>query len=96
MLFGTGVRNKLAMPYLTADADIRIGDVLISSGMGGRFPTGYPVATVTDVKQQASDEFLTINTLPVTQLDHGREVLLIWPEVARKQNVKGLLGGSDE
>jgi rod shape-determining protein MreC len=83
VLFGTGVRNRLAMPYLTADADILIGDLLISSGMGGRFPTGYPVATVTDVKQQPSDEFLTINTLPVTQLDHGREVLLIWPEVVR-------------
>lgn len=80
VLFGTGVRNRLSLPYLTADADIRIGDLLISSGMGGRFPTGYPVATVTDVKQEPSDEFLTINTLPVTQLDHGREVLLIWPE----------------
>ena len=75
VLFGTGVRNKLALPYMTADADIRIGDLLISSGMGGRFPTGYPVATVTEVLQQPSDEFLTINTLPVTQLDHGREVL---------------------
>jgi len=89
VLFGTGVRNKLAMPYLTADADIRVGDLLISSGMGGRFPTGYPVATVTNVKQKPSDEFLTITTLPVTQLDHGREVLLIWPEVVsgRKKDV---------
>ena len=84
VLFGTGVRNKLSLPYLTADADIRIGDVLISSGMGGRFPTGYPVATVTEIKQEPSDEFLTINTLPVTQLDHGREVLLIWPEIAKE------------
>ncbi len=81
VLFGTGVRNKLSLPYLTADADIRTGDLLITSGMGGRFPTGYPVATVTDVRQEPSDEFLTITTLPVTQLDHGREVLLIWPEI---------------
>ena len=87
VLFGTGVRNKLAMPYLTADADIRVGDLLISSGMGGRFPTGYPVATVTEVIQQPSDEFLTIKTLPVTQLDHGREVLLIWPETTKEQRV---------
>ena len=84
ILYGTGVRNKLSLPYLTADADIRIGDVLISSGMGGRFPTGYPVATVIEIKQEPSDEFLTINTLPVTQLDHGREVLLIWPEIAKE------------
>jgi len=96
VLFGTGVRNRLAMPYMTADADIRIGDVLISSGMGGRFPTGYPVATVTDVKQQPSDEFLSINTLPVTQLDHGREVLLIWPEVSRTRKDKILQELVDE
>jgi len=96
VLFGTGVRNRLDMPYLTADADIRVGDVLISSGMGGRFPTGYPVATVTDVKQNPSDEFLTINTLPVTQLDHGREVLLIWPEVARNRKDKILRELVDE
>jgi rod shape-determining protein MreC len=86
VLFGTGVRNNLSLPYLTADADISVGDVLISSGMGGRFPTGYPVATVTKIKQQPSDEFLTINTLPVTQLDHGREVLLIWPDIKNKIN----------
>lgn len=96
VLFGTGVRNKLAMPYLTADADIRVGDVLISSGMGGRFPTGYPVATVTEVRQDPSDEFLTINTLPVTQLDHGREVLLIWPESTKDQAVPELENLTDE
>jgi len=96
VLFGTGVRNRLTMPYLTADADIRVGDLLISSGMGGRFPTGYPVATVTDVKQEPSDEFLTINTLPVTQLDHGREVLLIWPEVTSTRKDKILQELVDE
>lgn len=96
VLFGTGVRNKLAMPYLTADADIRVGDLLISSGMGGRFPTGYPVATVTQVRQDPSDEFLTINTLPVTQLDHGREVLLIWPESTKDQAVPELENLTDE
>ncbi|GMR06149.1 MAG: rod shape-determining protein MreC [Gammaproteobacteria bacterium] len=96
VLFGTGVRNRLAMPYLTADADIRIGDLLITSGMGGRFPTGYPVATVTDVKQEPSDEFLTINTLPVTQLDHGREVLLIWPGIAETRKDKVLQEWDDE
>ena len=87
VLFGTGVRNKLSLPYLTADADIKIGDVLISSGMGGRFPTGYPVATVTEIRQEPSDEFLTRNALPVTQLDHGREVLLIWPGIAKEKAV---------
>ena len=84
------------MPYLTADADILVGDLLISSGMGGRFPTGYPVATVTEVRQDPSDEFLTINTLPVTQLDHGREVLLIWPESTEDQAMPELENLTDE
>ncbi len=96
VLFGTGVRNRLSLPYLTADADIRVGDLLISSGMGGRFPTGYPVATVTEVRQEPSDEFLTINTLPVTQLDHGREVLLIWPEVINTREEKVLQEQPDD
>ncbi len=86
VLFGTGVRNRLTMPYLTADADIRVGDLLITSGMGGRFPTGYPVATVTDVEQEPSDELL----------DHGREVLLIWPEVAETRKDKVLQERVDE
>ena len=84
------------MPYLTADADIEVGDLLVSSGMGGRFPTGYPVATVSEVHQEPSDEFLTINTLPVTQLDHGREVLLIWPETSGGPGVEGQAEGADD
>jgi len=76
---GTGVRDRLSLPYLTHDADIRVGDLLISSGMGGRFPPGYPVATITAIEHNPSQEFLKIDAAPVARLDHGREVLLIWP-----------------
>jgi rod shape-determining protein MreC len=76
---GTGVTDKLKLPYLTADTDILVGDLLISSGMGGRFPTGYPVATITAIERDPSLEFLNIIATPVARLDHGREVLLIWP-----------------
>lgn len=76
---GTGVSDRLKLPYLTADADISVGDLVISSGMGGRFPTGYPVATVTSIDRDPSQEFLNIVATPVARLDHGREVLLIWP-----------------
>jgi rod shape-determining protein MreC len=90
VLYGTGVRNRLSLPYLTPDADIRTGDLLISSGMGGRFPTGYPVATVTAIRQDPSEEFLSIDTLPVSQLDHGREVLLIWPAVTKTEELPAI------
>ncbi len=76
---GTGVSDRLRLPYLTADADISVGDLVISSGMGGRFPTGYPVATITSIDRDPSQEFLNIVATPVARLDHGREVLLIWP-----------------
>lgn len=83
---GTGVSDRLNMPYLTPDADIVAGDLLISSGMGGRFPTGYPVATITGIERNPSNEFLKIEATPVARLDHGREVLLIWP--GEEENVK--------
>ena len=76
---GTGVRDRLGLPYLTPNADILVGDLLISSGMGGRFPTGYPVASITAIERNPSLEFLHIEATPVARLDHGREVLLIWP-----------------
>lgn len=76
---GTGVRDRLSLPYLTPNADILVGDLLISSGMGGRFPTGYPVASITAIERNPSLEFLHIEATPVARLDHGREVLLIWP-----------------
>jgi len=47
---GTGSVSLLRVPYLNQNSDIVEGDVLISSGMGGRFPNGYPVAVVNDVK----------------------------------------------
>ena len=79
VMHGTGVRDRLSLPYLTPDADINVGDLLISSGMGGRFPTGYPVASITAIERNPSQEFLHIEATPVARLDHGREVLLIWP-----------------
>src|SRR5690606_24439849 len=45
--FGTGTLNRLELPYITNDADVREGDLLITSGLGGRFPPDYPVAVVT-------------------------------------------------
>ncbi|WP_240342341.1 rod shape-determining protein MreC [Methylococcus sp. EFPC2] len=74
---GTGQIDKLSLPYLTGNADIQPGDLLVTSGMGGLFPQGYPVATVNAVSSQASP-FAKVTATPVAQLDRNRELLLVW------------------
>lgn len=74
---GTGQLDQLALPYLNGSADIQPGDLLVTSGMGGVFPPGYPVATVTDTSAQGSP-FAKVVATPVARLDRLREVLLVW------------------
>ena len=76
---GTGATEKLDIPYLPISADIMEGDLLITSGLGGRFPTGYPVATVTQVIKDPTLPYAVITAVPSAQLEKAREVLLVWP-----------------
>jgi rod shape-determining protein MreC len=77
---GTGDIGKLSLPFLTAEADIKPGDLLVSSGLDGIFPAGYPVAAVTNVKRDPSETFATVDAKPLARLDRDREVLLLWPD----------------
>jgi len=77
--FGTGDADTVSIRYLTASADIREGDLLVSSGLGGGFPFGYPVAKVVKIVNNPNESFLDIVATPVAQLGHHKEVLLIWP-----------------
>lgn len=77
--FGTGSADSVSIRYLTASADIKVGDLLVSSGIGGGFPFGYPVATVTKIVDDPNESFLDISAAPVARLSHNKEVLLIWP-----------------
>lgn len=75
---GTGKSKRLLLPFLPANADVRKGDLLVSSGLGGHYPAGYPVAEVTEVSHEPGDEFLTVVAEPTAGLNRGREVLLVW------------------
>ena len=75
---GTGQLNELEVQHLPNNADIRVGDLLVTSGLGGRFPVGYPVATVSEVHQDPGAAFATISARPAAKLDRSREVLLVW------------------
>ena len=75
---GSGKSNELRLPFLANNADIRADDLLVTSGLGGRYPAGYPVGTVTSVVHQPGDEFLDVVANPSAHLNRGREVLLVW------------------
>jgi len=77
---GTGDVGKLILPYLTVQSDVRVGDLLVSSGLDGIFPAGYPVAVVSRIETVPSATFATVEARPLAQLDRDREVLLLWSE----------------
>ena len=68
------------MPYLTNNADIVVGDLLISSGLGGVFPAGYPVGRVLEITRRPDQAFAEVVAAPASALDRDREVLLVWNE----------------
>jgi rod shape-determining protein MreC len=75
---GTGDSGQLRLRNLTNNADVVVGDLLISSGLGGVFPAGYPVGRVLDVKLRPDQAFAEITAEPASALDQDREVLLVW------------------
>ena len=75
---GTGDSGRLRLPYLPNNADVVEGDLLISSGLGGVFPAGYPVGRVLKVERRTDQAFAEIVAEPVSSLDRDREVLLVW------------------
>jgi rod shape-determining protein MreC len=85
LVFGTGNPDTVKVPYLTAITDIKEGDLLVSSGMGGTFPPGYPVARVVKIVNDPNESFLSITAKPTAQLNHGKQVLLIWRGNAPKR-----------
>lgn len=78
IIIGTGDYGRLLMPYLPNSADVEVGDLVISSGLGGVFPSGYPVGHVREVERQPGQQFADIFVEPAAKLDRAREVLLVW------------------
>jgi rod shape-determining protein MreC len=77
---GSGDLGRLSLPYLTVESDVKAGDLLVSSGLDGIFPAGYPVASVTKVERNPAETFALVEARPLAQLDRDREVLLLWAE----------------
>jgi rod shape-determining protein MreC len=75
---GAGDTTSLALPYLPANADIQSGDLLVTSGLGGVFPQGYPVARVTEVHRDAVQPLAHVRAAPLAHIDTDSEVMLVW------------------
>jgi rod shape-determining protein MreC len=75
---GTGFPDSLALPYLPANADVKPGDLLLTSGLGGVFPHGYPVARIAEVGQDKVQPSAQIRATPLAHLAALHEVTLVW------------------
>ena len=77
---GSGNPRRLSLRHVPPQEDIEEGDLLLTSGLGGRFPADYPVAHIVSVEHQPGQPFLVISAEPLAALDRSREVLLLWTD----------------
>src|SRR5580700_5911892 len=75
---GTGDMGRLKLPYLPTSADVVAGDLLVTSGLGGGFPAGYPVGTIAEVKRDPAQSLADVDVKPAAALDRSRELLFVW------------------
>lgn len=75
---GTGEFDRLDLPFLPNNADIEQGDLLVTSGLGGAFPAGYPVAIIDSVVVKPEEPFAVVTATPSAALNQIREVMLVW------------------
>jgi rod shape-determining protein MreC len=77
---GVGNLYELRLRYVSSTMDAKAGDILVSSGLGGRFPVGYPVAQVESITFDPGEVFATVIARPAARLDRSRHVLLVFSE----------------
>ncbi|MBO6700715.1 MAG: rod shape-determining protein MreC [Pseudomonadales bacterium] len=92
---GTGIDQKLELQHVNSTADIRVGDQILSSGLGNRFPVGYPVGVVDQVVFEPGKPFAEVAASPTAQLDRSRHVLLVFTESRTPEATAFNSGGSD-
>lgn len=76
---GLGTSHRMALIHVTDTVDIKVGDLFVTSGLGLRFPVGYPVGVVSNIKKGLGRRFVTLTLIPSAHLDQTQQVILVWP-----------------
>ncbi|OBT06712.1 rod shape-determining protein MreC [Shewanella sp. UCD-FRSSP16_17] len=84
---GTGDIDEIELRHVAKSTDIVVGDLLVTSGLGNRFPEGYPVARVMTIARDAGQSYSVVSAQPLAALDRIRYVLLIWPDDGTQEQV---------
>ncbi len=97
---GAGIMGQLRLINVPDNSDIQEGDLYVASGMGLRFPVGYPVGVVAKSTLESGERFASISLIPAAHLDKTEQVLLAWPEQAEydkavQAQLKQSLAGSN-
>ena len=80
MLQGMGMSEKLQLLHVNPTADIKVGDLLVSSGLGERFPAGYPVGVIETIDYVEGRPFVDVTATPSSGLDRSQHLLLVFSE----------------
>ena len=81
---GKGLHGELDITHIPDNADIRAGDLLVSSALGGRFPYGYPLAKVFFVERDPSRKFMIVKAKPLARLNNSRYVLMVGKQQGKR------------
>jgi len=76
---GTGAMNRLRLNFVPNSTDVREGDLLVSSGLGERFPDGYPVGQIETIRRDSGEAYAEIDVVTAARMERSGEVLLLWP-----------------
>jgi len=77
---GTGDYHRLRLRHVSPTLDIAMQDLLVTSGLGGRFPPGYPVGRITAIAHERGQAFVEVSVEPAARLDRSRQLLLVFPD----------------
>lgn len=84
---GQGIPTSLSLEYVFKTSDVRVGDELVSSGLGGRIPAGYRVGRITHIEDTQADNFRSIDVTPAANFVDNAYVLILQDKLANKNNV---------
>jgi rod shape-determining protein MreC len=83
---GTGLANQLLLEQIPHTTDIKVGDVLVTSGLGLRFPMGFPVAEITSINDDKGRAFVSATAKTTADLTRTGLVVLLWPDFTQDAN----------